>query len=571
MQDLKSRFKDNIEVVNAISAIENMKQGALLITGKAGTGKSTFLKEYASYCQSNGVNVIKLAPTGIASINIDGQSIHSFFNLPPRPLEYKDKEIKYFRKATYKSDGKLITDEHYKRSLISNADIIIIDEISMVRADVLDAIDYSLRRNGGNYSLPFGGKKMIFFGDPYQLSPVVTNQEKDIISDLCDSPFFFSAKVFQETSINIIELKKIYRQNDKVFIALLNNIRDGHQSNKDLSFLNQRVVTVNTTVINDNVMTLCSTNKRAEVINEKRLSKLNNRLYSFKGNIVGNYGNILPSPMNLDLKKGAQIMFVKNDNSFPQRWVNGTIGTIDQINETELKVQINNTNYNIERVEWEKLKYTWNKKKKEISTEVIGTYSQFPIKLAWAITIHKSQGLTFEKINIDKGGGRMFAHGQCYVALSRCKSLEGINLIDAINYSDIIINQPVINFMRNSGEQNNSEKFNFNRNIDKIITSESITRDLFTKGYTIDMIVNERGYKRETIISHLLKSHQRNSIPDIDRIKPSYQVCRAVLNEYTKQSSIIAAGESIKLRGIFDALGGNVNYDDIRLSLLFVS
>lgn len=568
MKALKSKFQGNIEVEKAISAIENMTHGSLLITGKAGTGKSTFLKEYASYCEANGDNVIKLAPTGLAAINIDGQSIHSFFNLPPRPLKYDDKEIRFFPKAKYDSDNNLLFEEHYKRTLIKNSDIIIIDEVSMVRADIIDAIDISLRKNGGNYSLPFGGKKIIFFGDPYQLAPVVTNEEKEIISELWSSPFFFSASVFQNSKLEIIELKKIYRQNDKYFIKLLNNIRDGHQSDDELDFLNKRLVQVNNSLTNDNVMTLCSTNSRVDTINQFKLNNINAPLFTLDGSTTGNFGTVFPSPKKLDLKKRAQIIFVKNDNSTTKRWVNGTIGTIDEIDEEKLRVNIKGVKFNIERVTWEKLKYSWDKKKKEITTEVIGTYTQFPLKLAWAITIHKSQGLTFDKINIDKGGRSMFAHGQCYVALSRCKTLEGIKLADPISYSDIIINQPVINFMRNKSGSLKKVKFNYN---DKIISSEDLTRDLFESGYTIDQIVEKRNFKRETIISHLMKSNKKKSIKNLNRIKPSYEVYSSVLNEYKKQSSNLSFGESVKLKAIYEALNANINYEDIKLSLLFVS
>ena len=339
--------------------------------------------------------------------------------------------------------------------------MIIIDEISMVRADIIDAIDYRLRNFGGKKSLPFGGKQILFVGDTFQLEPIARKDEWQILKENYDSPYFFSARTFKKMNFMNIELKKVYRQSDEKFISLLNKVRVNQAKTEDLIELNKNYIPNFTPNDNDGFITLATKRDIVDATNLQKLNQLEGTLFTFEGIIEGKFGrenstndDLLPTNKVLDLKKGAQVMFVKNDRG--RKWVNGTIGVIEKISAKSISVTINNKNekitYELEKVSWENVKYELDKKTGEIINTVIGTFTQYPIKLAWAITIHKSQGLTFDKLVIDMGGGA-FSAGHTYVALSRCTSLEGIKLRTPIKLSDIIVRDEVIRLSQTANNE----------------------------------------------------------------------------------------------------------------------
>ena len=419
--DLRGNFGRTLELLEGTS--DNY-----FITGKAGTGKSTLLQ---CFKEISNKSVVCLAPTGIAAVNIGGQTIHSFFKFPPRPLTEEDIYLSRFR------------------DLYQAIDTLIIDEISMVRADLFDAIDKFLRKNRYQASKPFGGVQIVIFGDIFQLQPVVTTiEEERYFSSYYQSPYFFDSKIYRQLDCRIIELDKVFRQTDIDFINLLDTIRLGNQNHIQLGKINSRYIPGFTSSDQDSTITLTSTNKIASEINKSKLNKIHEREYVFKGLITGRFkGKNLPTEPELRLKKGSQVMFVKNDSG--KKWVNGTIGKVHNVGNEFIEVEIIDNDqkfvYSVEQEKWEILKYKFDYQKHKLSTEVIGSFIQYPLKLAWAITIHKSQGLTFDNVVIDMGNGA-FAYGQTYVALSRCKKLEGITLKKKISHSDIRVDLPVKRF-----------------------------------------------------------------------------------------------------------------------------
>ena len=429
---------NNKEFQDALQLITHTRQSVFL-TGKAGTGKSTFLKYICNHTKKK---YVVLAPTGIAAINAGGVTLHSFFKLPFRPMLPDDPDLSL-------SHGRIFEFFKYpkeKRKIIAEVDLIIIDEISMVRADIIDCVDRILRVYSGNMRLPFGGKQLLFVGDVFQLEPVVPSDQKEILSLFYASPFFFSARVFKDINLVPIELQKVYRQTDSVFINILDRIRNNAARKQELDTLNGRYFPSFEPQNEDMYITLATRRDQVDFINEKKLAELPGEEYVSVGKIEGDFPeSSLPTQLNLSIKEQAQVIFI--DNDYERRWVNGTIGMVSGIDENgNVYVLLESgVEHFVEPTSWRNYKYKYNEKEKRIEEEIVGTFEQLPIRLAWAITVHKSQGLTFSRVVVDLTGG-VFAGGQTYVALSRCTSLEGLVLKSKISSRDIFIRKEIVEF-----------------------------------------------------------------------------------------------------------------------------
>ena len=405
---------------------------SIFLTGKAGTGKTTFLK---TVVERSSKRSIVVAPTGVAAINAGGMTIHSFFQLPFSPFVPGAKIESRF------DFGK------EKRKIISSLDLLIIDEISMVRSDLLDAIDSVLRRFRNRYK-PFGGVQLLMIGDLQQLTPVVTPEDERMLKPYYDTPYFFGSKALAQIDYVTIQLEKVYRQQDDIFLNLLNHIREGQTSTEDLTLLNSRFKPVFLPKPEEGYIRLTTHNQLANNYNESELQKLPGRSYTYRAKIDGTFPEYsYPTAETLTLKVGAQVMFVKNDPSGQHRYYNGRIGhvTLAEDNRLEVYCPGDANAIEVEPLEWENARYTLNDETREIETEVLGKFSQLPLRLAWAITIHKSQGLTFERAIID--ASLSFAPGQVYVALSRCKTLEGMVLASKIPPQAIINDERVDDYI----------------------------------------------------------------------------------------------------------------------------
>jgi len=427
----------NNEFAKAYDLLEN-GSGNIFITGKAGTGKSTLLQYFRDHSVKN---VVVLAPTGVAAVNIKGQTIHSFFRFKPDITPEGVHAIKIRRT---------------QKALYQKVDIIIIDEISMVRADLLDCIDTFLKLHGKNRMEPFGGIQLVFIGDLYQLSPVVPRSEQDIFKDVYNSPYFFDSNIFQELSslgehpkrFQIIELKKIYRQKEEDFIKLLGTIRNKTATEDHLNALNKRHIPDFTPDADDFYIYLTTTNANADRVNHQRLKELHSESFCHEGTVTGKFeSRNLPTHQSLKLKIGAQVMLLNNDPG--GRWINGSLGKIIEILKEDNIVGVELSDGQLVEVtlfQWEMFRFFFNEDTETLESESVGSFSQYPLRLAWAVTIHKSQGKTFGKVIVDIGHGA-FAHGQTYVALSRCTNFEGLILKRPILKRHILLDDDVVQFM----------------------------------------------------------------------------------------------------------------------------
>lgn len=443
----------NKEFQDALNLIQYTRQSVFL-TGKAGTGKSTFLRYI---CEHTKKKHVVLAPTGIAAINAGGSTLHSFFKLPFYPLLPDNPDFSLQRGRIHEFFK--YTKPH--RKLLEELELIIIDEISMVRADIIDAVDRILRVYSRNLREPFGGKQILLVGDVFQLEPVVKGDEREILNRFYPTPYFFSARVFNQIDLVSIELQKVYRQTDATFVGVLDHIRNNTVGATDLQLLNTRYGTQIEESEADMYITLATRRDNVDHINDKKLAELPGEPVTFSGEITGDFPeSSLPTSQELVLKPGAQIIFIKND--FDRRWVNGTIGIIsgfDPFEETLYVITDDGKECDVTRESWRNIRYKYNEEKKQIEEEELGTFTQYPIRLAWAITIHKSQGLTFSRAVIDFTGG-VFAGGQAYVALSRCTSLEGIQLKKPVSRADVFVRPEIIGF---------AERFNNRQAIDRAL------------------------------------------------------------------------------------------------------
>ncbi len=426
----------NQEFASAFELIEHTRQN-ILVTGKAGTGKSTLLQYFRHKTQKK---IAVLAPTGVAAINIKGQTIHSFFMFRPDITPDTVDEIYVIKK---------------KRGLYAKLETLVIDEISMVRSDLLDCIDMFLRLHGPKPSQPFGGVQMVFFGDLYQLPPVVRRDEGEIFRTVYKTPYFFGSKAFENFEFKLLELKEIYRQKDERFIQILNAIRHNTMSDEDLKLLNARCHGRLELSDDEFYVSLTTTNDLAERININRLGQREGKAHRYTGVVSGEFekksGNNLPTLQILDVKIGAQVMMLTNDPE--KRWVNGTIGKVVEIHEDPdpdgkdiIMVKLaDGKTVDVNVFTWEIFQFYYDAEIESLSSRVIGYFTQYPLKLAWAVTIHKAQGKTFDRVVLDLGNGT-FAHGQLYVALSRCTTLEGIVLKQPIQRRHILLDESIKEF-----------------------------------------------------------------------------------------------------------------------------
>lgn len=412
------------EFRRALDLLEYTKEN-IFITGKAGTGKSTLLKHF---CGNTGKKIVVLAPTGVAALNVEGATIHSFFQFHFGLLEGRNEEIKRLAR---------------KSEIFHNLDAVVIDEISMVRADLMNAIDLSLRKNVG-CDRPFGGKQLIVCGDLYQLPPVVaSDEEKNYLFDRYGGIYYFCAPVFREIDLKKIVLNKIFRQTEDDYRNILEKIRENSLSPADLERLNSRCGIVQPS---EPIVTLATTNAIVERINTGKLNELNGREMVYDALISGDFGaGDYPADKTLRLKKGAQIMMVKNDSGGERRWANGSLGVVKNFGADYVEVDINGASYVVLSAEWQGFDYTYDRQREKIEKRTRGVFRQFPLKLAWAVTIHKSQGKTFDRVIVDFGRGA-FAHGQAYVALSRAKTFDGLYLKTPVQYKDIILDEDIKTF-----------------------------------------------------------------------------------------------------------------------------
>ena len=407
------------------AALSLIEQGrSLFVTGKAGTGKSTLLRYFRATTKRS---VAVVAPTGLAAINVGGQTLHSFFKFAPRLID--PDRLPPSRNA----------------DVLQRLDTLVVDEVSMVRADLMDGVDRILRATRRRPDVPFGGVQVLLIGDLFQLPPIVREHNlKEYFAQRYGSPYFFRAPAFSATRMPVLDLQKVYRQTDPTFIDILNAIRVRNCNPDTLKTLNDRVCSFDQLDHPDTYVTLTPTNDAAHQINTAFLDRLPDREHLYPATVDGKFEeSAYPTDASLRLKVGARVMLLRNDRE--KRWVNGTLATITHLSPGKIKVRVNGTQYEVQQHSWENVEYYFDKEQQRVSQRIIGTFQQFPLRLAWALTIHKSQGQTFDRIYLDLGSGA-FAHGQTYVALSRCRSLDGIRLSRPVFTTDVILDETIYGY-----------------------------------------------------------------------------------------------------------------------------
>jgi len=413
------------EFRSILSLLENSNNN-LFLTGNAGTGKTTLLKQFK---QQTNKKVVVLAPTGIAALNVRGQTIHSFFRFPPQIIT-----------------PQVISATHNNSRIYRSLDVIVIDEVSMVRADVFEGIDIFMRQHGRDSAKPFGGAQIILAGDPYQLPPVVTSEENPIISRFYETPYFFSTEAYNRGNFQSMGLTEIHRQHDKKFIELLNLIRQGKVDTQDLEPINEKLIEPSRVYSKARGVTLSTTNNVADTINRTQLLELPGPEYEFRAKIKGKFpeGRSTIVPRKLLLRKGARVMTLKNTGKFR----NGDMGTVTKVDERNIVIRLDLSGEKLVVLseKWENIRYKVDSSSNNIKVEVIGELRQFPLRLAWAITVHKSQGMTFDRVNIDYSRSP-FVGGQTYVAISRCRSLEGLTVTKKLHSNDVFVDDRIVHYM----------------------------------------------------------------------------------------------------------------------------
>ena len=531
----------------------NQTQKSVFLTGKAGTGKTTLLREIINTTHKHAVVV---APTGIAALNAGGVTIHSMFQLPfggfipDNSAPQFSENSKFETKATLRRHFRMSA---IKRSVINNMELLIIDEVSMLRSDLLDAIDFmmqTVRRK----SEPFGGVQVLYIGDLLQLPPVVRDEEWRTLKNYYSGKFFFNAHVVQRNPPLYIELDKIFRQTDDQFIGILNNLRNNQISREDLIFLNDYVKPDFDLKSNKGYITLTTHNSKADTMNAQALEDLKGKEIVYKAEITGDFPEkIYPIEFNLKLKIGAQVMFVKNDLNLEKRYFNGKIGVVKSIGNQEITVHFpeNNLTIEVEKYEWENIKYLVNDITKEIEEEVLGTFVQYPIKLAWAITVHKSQGLTFDKAALDVS--QVFMPGQAYVALSRLRTLQGLVLLSPLRMNGISNDQDVMDYAGNKASEETLaqslelETKNFIHNyLKESFDWQDLAQEWRNHYY---------GYKSDSELSkkskHIDWAKKQLDVMD-DLLQPS--------RKFVSQINKLFSQENIDLAFIFDRIQAAFNY-----------
>ena len=532
----------------------NQTQRSIFLTGKAGTGKTTLLKEII---QSTHKNVVVVAPTGIAALNAGGVTIHSMFQLPFGgfiPANNVDAHItdrvKFETKDTLRRHFRM---SGQKKAVIQNMELLIIDEVSMLRADLLDAIDFMMQ-SVRKKRTPFGGVQVLFIGDLLQLPPVVREEEWQTLRNYYTGKFFFHSHVIQQNPPLYIELSKIFRQTDDEFIAVLNNLRNNEISQGDMAVLNQYVKPDFDLKANKGYITLTTHNAKADTINAVSLEELEGNLVSLKAEIVDDFPDkIFPIDEYLHLKVGAQVMFVKNDLSFEKNYFNGKMGFIKSVSHNEVRVHFpeENKTIDVEKYEWKNIRYSVNPMTKEIEEELLGTFVHYPIKLAWAITVHKSQGLTFDKAALDVS--QVFMPGQAYVALSRLRSLKGLILLSPLQMNGISSDRDVINYSQHKADDEllaKSLQFETKKFIHNYLVNTFEWSDLIQEWRNHQYSYNEDAEKSEKSKHHVWAKKQASIIYDLE--DPS--------RKFISQLNKLFSDENLDFNYISERINAAFNY-----------